>query len=410
MNEGSVWPFDFLSGDYPRPSLEAAGRGGVDVEMRFRCFILCPFTPSERAEALRATVTHAAQLVRDNLLTLLVGDTENAKKGTDIAVTVDMFPWAGTIHSDIWKSIRDYDIIVADVTGENPNVLYELGVAAAIKPSSQVILVAQRGHSYRFDLQPVRHLTYGESPGSDVEFQQKLVAALHAAAMALSFVRRPQVQRLDLPLEWTLRGADAVHLYGPSLVHRRATDTGLQFGGFSFAHTWLCVGNLALKNALVRMRFRFIKSLSTFPGKPGFVAISLRASGYLANYSRLFYVDQAGLAVRTVPHRPSRAGYYDHKVHDELSSPCIVPGSEWCELTHGLDEAGQLIGINGKLKYYPEGPAEEGFMSLGPGRILIQTWLAVIEIESLRVEGAQDLPMLATLPQGVTTATQGEGP
>jgi hypothetical protein len=64
------------------------------------------------------------------------------------------------------------------VTGENANVLYELGVATAIIPNSQVILVAQAGHTYRFDLQPVRHLEYGESPRTDTNFKGKLVHAL----------------------------------------------------------------------------------------------------------------------------------------------------------------------------------------------------------------------------------------
>jgi len=70
MSDGSVWPFDFVHEEFPNPSME---KTVTDVEMRLRCFILCPFTPSERAEALRETVIASgrkaeAKIIRNMIL------------------------------------------------------------------------------------------------------------------------------------------------------------------------------------------------------------------------------------------------------------------------------------------------------------------------------------------------------
>jgi len=46
-----------------------------------------------------------------------------------------------TIIDDIWQGIRDSKFLIAELTGKNPNVFYELGLAHAI--SKPVILMAQ---------------------------------------------------------------------------------------------------------------------------------------------------------------------------------------------------------------------------------------------------------------------------
>lgn len=56
----------------------------------------------------------------------------------------------GSIIGQIWQRIRSSDVVVADLTSHNPNVMYELGVAHALgKPS---IIIMQRGHERPFDL------------------------------------------------------------------------------------------------------------------------------------------------------------------------------------------------------------------------------------------------------------------
>ncbi len=63
-----------------------------------------------------------------------------------------------TIVHDIWRYIRQSPVMLADLTGRNPNVFYELGLAhAAGKP---VLLVTQSIDDVPFDLRALRIIEY----------------------------------------------------------------------------------------------------------------------------------------------------------------------------------------------------------------------------------------------------------
>lgn len=62
------------------------------------------------------------------------------------------------IVDDIWKSIRSARVIIAELTGKNPNVLYEVGLAQAIgKP---LIIITRNEDDVPFDLKSLRYLFY----------------------------------------------------------------------------------------------------------------------------------------------------------------------------------------------------------------------------------------------------------
>jgi hypothetical protein len=69
---------------------------------------------------------------------------------------------SGIIHAEIWHEIQTADVIVADITGKNGNVLLELGVAAATRHKEHVIVLMEEGEDpkFIFDLGPVRHILY----------------------------------------------------------------------------------------------------------------------------------------------------------------------------------------------------------------------------------------------------------
>ena len=64
----------------------------------------------------------------------------------------------GLITDQFWRGIRRADVVVADITGSNPNVFYELGLAHAL--GKEVLIVAQGVERPPFDVSTARLLRY----------------------------------------------------------------------------------------------------------------------------------------------------------------------------------------------------------------------------------------------------------
>ncbi len=81
------------------------------------------------------------------------------------------------IMSDIWKNIQSSGPLLADMTGQNANVFYELGLAHAIgKP---VVLVSETMDDVPFDLRPYRVITFDKNePSWGAQLQKAITASL----------------------------------------------------------------------------------------------------------------------------------------------------------------------------------------------------------------------------------------
>ena len=84
---------------------------------------------------------------------------------------------SGSIMSDIWQFTRKADVVLADVTGRNGNVLYELGLAhAAGKPT---ILISESINDVPFDLRGLRVLLYDrQAPNWGIQLGDALAEGL----------------------------------------------------------------------------------------------------------------------------------------------------------------------------------------------------------------------------------------
>jgi hypothetical protein len=89
----------------------------------------------------------------------------------------------GTIHRRIVQNLHENPIIVCDVSGKNPNVMFELGMRLTFdKP---VVIVKDDVTSYSFDTSPIEHVPYRRDLryAQTIEFKRELarkISATHA--------------------------------------------------------------------------------------------------------------------------------------------------------------------------------------------------------------------------------------
>jgi hypothetical protein len=88
----------------------------------------------------------------------------------------DDFFTAHEVITDVWTAIIGARIIIADCTGRNPNVFYEIGMAhVAGKP---VVPITQRNADVPFDLRHIRYLLYEYTPRGMAAFEQQLSSTI----------------------------------------------------------------------------------------------------------------------------------------------------------------------------------------------------------------------------------------
>jgi len=119
---------------YPTPKT----KGGDTI----RCFIMMPFS-SEWSNDVHRTLAEACQAA-----------SVQPVRGDDLFTPTD-------ILVDIWHSINTADFVIADITGRNANVLYELGIAHTL--AKPVLIVSRNAADIPIDLGTRRVILYGQS-------------------------------------------------------------------------------------------------------------------------------------------------------------------------------------------------------------------------------------------------------
>ena len=71
---------------------------------------------------------------------------------------VDDLHYTKGILEQVITQIKEADYVIADMTGCNPNVFYEIGFAHAL--NKEVVLITQKTEDIPFDLQNMNHLEY----------------------------------------------------------------------------------------------------------------------------------------------------------------------------------------------------------------------------------------------------------
>jgi|ERR1022692_1105187 uncharacterized protein YjbI with pentapeptide repeats len=102
------------------------------------------------------------------------------------------------VLGDIWQRMNEASFIVADLTNQNPNVFYELGLAHAL--GKDVIPILQNGHTVPFDQQPFRILFYEDNSDGYEILRMRLpewIAALEYQSDPIVLLKRGMIDRFN---------------------------------------------------------------------------------------------------------------------------------------------------------------------------------------------------------------------
>lgn len=113
---------------------------GVKIEHGDTCFVMMPF-----ADPLGGYYK-------------LIYEPAIAKAGLRAVRADDEIFATGKVIDQIWTGITAAKVLVAELTGRNPNVFYELGLAHAL--SKPVVLVSSNQEDVPFDLHHIRVIYY----------------------------------------------------------------------------------------------------------------------------------------------------------------------------------------------------------------------------------------------------------
>lgn len=146
----------------PEVNLEELGIKPRFNKLRFtlrdnHCFYLCPYSEPFNS------------IYRDHVIKVLSNEGFTTERADEIFGTQP-------IIEDIWEGINSASIIIADVTGKNPNVMYEIGMAHTIgKP---VIIITQDINDVPFDLKHYRCIIYEYTPRGCKALEERLTATV----------------------------------------------------------------------------------------------------------------------------------------------------------------------------------------------------------------------------------------
>ena len=121
------------------------------------CFLLMPFEEKR------------GPIYEDHIRVVVESEGLSCLRSDEIAGT-NLITW------DIWEKINRARLIIADLTGKNANVFYEVGLAHAL--GKEVILITQTIKDVPFDLRALRCLVYSFTPRGMKDMESKLRATI----------------------------------------------------------------------------------------------------------------------------------------------------------------------------------------------------------------------------------------
>ena len=137
-----------------------------------KCFVIMPFgNPKINPDEAQKLTNIFEQWIKPTVESIKLSNNKKIE-----CCRADKDYRSGEIITHIIDSITNAGIVIADLTGKNPNVFYELGVRHAI--NNNTILISEDIDDIPFDLRGLRTISYEYTPDKMIEFKENLIKAI----------------------------------------------------------------------------------------------------------------------------------------------------------------------------------------------------------------------------------------
>jgi len=101
---------------------------------------------------------------------------------TDLKLTIargdEFTSTSGVIIGEVWAALNNCKFVIAEITGGNDNVFYELGIAHTLNKPAILITQAKRPSDVPFDIRHLRYIQYENTVEGGAKLRDDLQAAI----------------------------------------------------------------------------------------------------------------------------------------------------------------------------------------------------------------------------------------
>ncbi len=84
----------------------------------------------------------------------------------------------GVIMEEVWSALNNCQFVIAEITGGNDNVFYELGIAHTLNKPALLITQATKPENVPFDIRHLRYIQYENTVGGGVKLRDDLKGSI----------------------------------------------------------------------------------------------------------------------------------------------------------------------------------------------------------------------------------------
>jgi hypothetical protein len=147
------------------------------------CFVIMPFAPEYR-------------IVYDSIAEAV----ENEEVGFSCTRADEIYN--AHIIDNILREMARASIVVADLSGRNPNVFYELGIAHMSKDEDRIVLLAQNMDDVPFDLREYRCIPYSLDEAGLRRLRREITDTVRGIAGSAYRIRLARGGRCETPAQF----------------------------------------------------------------------------------------------------------------------------------------------------------------------------------------------------------------